>query len=332
MAQKQKPTMEKSPFIILLLLISGSCFSQGIVQKMDWKAGDSKAISIKLKGKEIRNGITTTDTIVSIKNQLFIEEETVDNSKIRFKTENKLVALGSTFYDELLGELSSQPNLDREIVVSKDSLSSTLLNEKEYHSDLRKIHSGIIEVLKDKAPGKLEAATVQLNDLLAELQESDEALRTLDLILDSYKIRYTEVDTLITVDTMANPFQLENFNGAKVKTYMAKTENPNTFNVVREKEFDFEAYKKSMSAFSNQATEAVGGMVGEENKTNGVDQIGEIFKAQFNSFEFGASESLTVTRQLGSNWPVRLFQETVLKLKNSDDESIAMIDIMIDIN
>ena len=329
---KKSNKMRSISFLILFFLNSiSSTFSQEIIQKVDWKEGESKQITIQLNSKEIKNGKTTMDTTLISRSEIFVREITDSCYLIKFKTENQLVNLGLTYYHGLMNELSNNRNLEIDIKINKDSMVSEIMNKGEYDTNLNKTRDQIIEILKIRAPEKVDLAAIQLDKLLISLKQKSEALQTIDFILDSYKIKYSFADTLITTDSKANPFKLQNFNGAKVKTYIQKMKGSNTFNIVVKRDYDFDAYKDLMLGLSNQVMGTVGKMVSDNGDSNAGSQIDGMFNTLLNLFKFEASEYLIITRQVDSNWPIKLLKKIDLKAIAANQKSTVLIDLLIEI-
>lgn len=324
--------MRSISFLILLLLNSlSSGFSQEIIQKVDWKEGESKQITLQLNSKEIKNGTTTLDTTWTLRSEILVREITDSCYLVNFKTENQLVNLGCTYYPQLLNELSNNRNLEIEIKITKDSMVSEIMNKGEYDTNLSKTRDEILKILKTKAPEKVDLAAIQIDTLLISLKQKSEALQIVDLILNSYKYNYSFADTLITTDSVANPFKLQNFNGAKMKTYVQKWKDSDTFNIVVKKSYDFDAYKDLMLGLTNHVMGPVKKMVADSiDSETGIEMNG-MFDTLLNSFCFGASESLIITRHANSNWPVKLLKKTDLKVTAVNQVSTGMIDILIEI-
>ena len=152
----------------------------------------------------------------------------------------------------------------------------------------------------------------------------------MDFILNSYKIKYSFADTLITTDSVANPFKLQNFNGAKMKTYVQKMNGSDSFNIVVEKSYDFDAYKDLMLGLTNQVLGPVEKMVADSDSTPAGEMNG-MFNTLFNSFNLGASESLIITRHVDSTWPKKLLKKTDLKVTAANQVSTVLINILIEI-
>jgi len=321
----------KSLYLLILLFLTTSSlsFSQVIVPKIDWKKGESKKITMKLNGKEIKNGTTSKDTTFTTKSELFVQEITDSSYIVKFTTENQLVKAGSVYYKGLEKELSDNRNLDVDVIVNKKSMVSEMINKEEHDFNLSKIHSEIIEILKAKAPEKVNQATIQLDEILKSFTDKSEALHTLDFILESYRVNYSFSDTLITLDSIANPFKLQNFNGAKVKTYTKKYTD--TYDVFIEMSYDFDAYKKLLSAASNNVVGIVGSMLDDNDSQNTMVEMSKVLNMLYASNEFEASDSFIITRKNDLNWPLKINKEVDLKLTNNNVESAGLIKILIEI-
>ena len=128
--------MRRISFLILFFLnnISPS-FSQEIIQKVDWKEGESKQITLQLNGKEIKNGKTTWDTTLTLRSEILVREITDSCYLVNFKTENQLVNLGCTYYHQLINELSNNRNLEIDIKIIKDSMVSEIMSKGEYDTN-----------------------------------------------------------------------------------------------------------------------------------------------------------------------------------------------------
>ncbi|MGM0620210.1 MAG: hypothetical protein ACQETJ_04120 [Bacteroidota bacterium] len=318
-------------FLILLLTIYSTGFCQQFAQEMDWKEGETKQISIQLSGKEIKNGKSVKDTTLTSESEIIISSVTDSSYFIKFKTENQLVNSGSNYYKNLLNELSDNQSFEIDIKIKKDSLTPEIINSKEYEANLNKSRVEILNILKNKTPEKLHEATVQLNELSSSLESKSEALHIIDLLLYSYKIQYSFTDTLFAMDTSANPFKLQNFNGAEVKTYVTKASDSKNYNIVEEKSFDFKAYKDLLAGASNQVSGTIDKMVADTSATQITDQMNGMFSALLNSIDFGASEKLTVTRKLDSGWPVKLLRKTDLKISAPNNESAGLVEELMEI-
>ena len=323
--------MKTINLLILLLSISSSSFSQKKVHQVEWKEGESKQVILYLSGKEIKDGKTIKDTSLVSKNVLYVKEVTDSNYFIQIITENQLVKLGKYYYEDVSNEMGSSMNFELDIKIVKDSLVSTVLNEREYHKKLSKTRDEVLEILKNKSPDKLEQATIQLDELYSGLEQKSEASHIIDLILNSYKVEYSKADTLFTTDTIANPFNLQSFNGAKVKTYVVATKEPETFNIVVEQSYDFEAYKDLISVLSNQTSNIVGKIIKDEGNHEVVNELYAMLEQQMKSIEFNAAASTIITRKLNSNWPIKILKESELKMKTKRGKVGALIDIIIEI-
>lgn len=324
--------MKNTSFLILLFLISiRSSFSQEITQKVNWKKGESKQITIQLNGKEIKNGTTTMDTTLTSRSEIFITENTDSCYLVKFKTGNQLVNLGCTYYPGLMQEFSKNRNFNIDIKINKDSMVSEIMNKGEYDNTLSNTRDKIIEILKIKAPDKVDLAAIQLDKLLISLKQKSEALETIDFILDSYKIKYSFADTLVTTDSKANPFKLQNFNGAKVITYVQKKKDSDTFNIVVKKNYDFDAYKNLMLGLSNQAMGTMEKMIPSNSDSTANGQIAGMFNILFNSFKFGATEAVIITRKLNSNWPIKILKKKDLDVTTANQKSAGLISMLIEI-
>ncbi|WP_139279668.1 hypothetical protein [Tangfeifania diversioriginum] len=293
---------------------------------MDWKEGETKQISIQLSGQEIKNGKSVKDTTLTTESKIIISSVTDSSYFIKLKTENQLINLGSSYYNDLLNEFSGNQSFEIDIKIKKDSLTSEIINSKEYKANLNKSRAEILNILKNKTPEKLHEATVQLNELSSSLESKSEALQIIDLLLYSYKIHYSFTDTLYTMDAMANPFKLQHFNGAEVKTYVIKSADSTNYNIVEEKSFDFKAYKDLLAGASNQVSGTIDKMVADTSTTQITDQMNRMFSALLNSMDFGASEKLTVTRKLDSSWPVKLLRKTEFKISAPTNKSAGFVE------
>ena len=317
--------------LILLLTISSHNFSQVIVQNIDWRVGDLKYITAEVKGKVTENGVVKKDTAMFSRSELLVNEESDSCYIIHIKTDNQLLELGHKFYEGLLEDYTNSAFMEFDVKVSKDSLSTEVLNKKELDESLCKTRDEIVEILIAKVPHKSEQATAQLNELLPLIQQKEGLLNLLDLIIQSYKIEYSNTDTLFTTDSVANPFNLQHFNGATLKTYTEKSDVPGAFNIVVEKGYDFEAYKNLISQMANQAVGVVGDVIDSKDYSNTMNKMGEVFSTLLRSYEFGASDSFVVTRKIEQNWPIRISHKTDLKIKSNSNESIVLVDALVDI-
>lgn len=320
--------MRKFGLLLTFILIGSFGFSQQ-TQKPDWKAGDTKQIVMTLSGKEINNGITTKDTTILSKSQLTVLEANGENYKIHFKTDNQLINSGRHFYPELSDKISENTDLSMHIKVYKDSLSSEILDTIGYNQALDASYEEILGILKTYTPERFDSAKIELDKLHSSLKEKSEATHLIDLLLDSYKVHYSEIDTVITTDSLPNPFNQTRFIGARVKTHVEK-KSKNNYLIVAEKEYIIDVYKDLLSGLTDQLTSTMKKMSADEDNTNITDQMQEMYRTLIDSWEFEGYETFIIERNK-TNWPVSLSKKTELHIQVPNKESKVLIEISIEI-
>lgn len=322
--------MRKISLLLTLILISSFGFGQQ-KQKIDWKVGETKQIVMKLSGKEVNNGMTTKDTTLVLKSKLAVNEANSNSYKIHLTTDNQLITLGSHFYPGLPDKISKNSHLSMYLKVYKDSLSSEVLDSIDYNKALKASYKEILRILKTNIPDRFDAAKIELDKLYLSLKQKSEATDLMDYILDAYKVQYSETDTLITTDSLPNPFNKGKLIGTKWKTHVDKKSN-NTYSIIVDKEYlFFDAHKDLMSNQMDRLTGTMKKMSPDGDNIDMAKEMEGMSRALMNSYKFKGNESFIIARNKNSNWPISLLKKTDLNVQVLDKKSQALIDILVEI-
>ncbi len=188
----------------------------------------------------------------------------------------------------------------------------------------------IIEMLNINTPEKLAEAEKAISSTEEELIKTKMILQIPDLLLKSYAINYAVQDTITTIDTTANPFDLDQFKQATKKTYVQNGKNE-TFTIVSETKYDFGAYKKQIENLKNKMLAEVAKDSTEEQKAQ-TTNLADVYLTNLAMvYDLDASDKIEITRSKSDNWPKHIVRYTMLSMENSDLNSKAIVRINIDI-
>lgn len=322
--------LKKVTLLCLLLIISNLAYNQILTHQITWEKGESKKMSLKLRGKEINNGEVAKDTTIISESVLAIQDVTDTDYYVGISSENPLIVLGTYYYKDLLNELTVNQHFESNFSVNKDSLKAVNLNEKEYQKSLLDARNEILAILGKNVPDKMDLIEPQIEELYSGLNEMNVASHIINIILKSYKIEYKEGDTLITKDLDANPFNLQKFNGAELKTYMAN-KNRKSYDIVSEQSFNFEEYKNLIEELANTATDQLGGLIKTEDENNPMDALFKMLATQMKSIKFEASGVITTSWTTNSRWPTRILNVSDMQMTMNNNKVGGLIEILIEL-
>lgn len=309
-----------------LVLISFSSCAQNNENyfKLNWAVGEKKLISISKNAKEFKDGKLTRDTSALVINMITIISTNDSAYFVDYRMENDLVKYGSLLYKDLKTEFTNDSTIVLKFCVNKTTLKASLLNLDKANSIIDDSYNQITKILESKVPDKMLKSKGIFDLLHQELKDFKfESCELFPILLYSYNKKFEIGDTLITVDSLSNPFNLQNFCGAKIKTYISK-KSGKTIDIAVDKTYDFASYKlmiKELSAKMVGATPLV---------LKGTEQLTGLMSSMLNSVNFEATESMVISRRFDSSWPLKITQHSTMNVIDANSESSAMINTIIE--
>jgi hypothetical protein len=315
------------PVMSFLILISlCSCAQNNEVYfKLNWKVGEEKLISISTNAKAFRDGKLIQDTSAVYINKITVTGANDSAYFVDYRMENDLLKYGSRLYKNLETELTDESYIVLNYRIDKITLKTELLNVHKTDSVIDESYDLIIKMLESKVPDKILIEREKFDLLHKELKEMEvESNILLPTLLYSYNKKFVIGDTLSTVDSLANPFKLQKFEGAKLKSYISKKSNK-TIDITVDKTYDFAAYKLMIKEMSDRMESAVQPIL------IGTEQVSALMSSMLNSMSFEAAESKIITRKLDSSWPIKIVQHTTMNVKDGNNESSTIINMTVEI-
>ncbi|SFC10540.1 hypothetical protein SAMN04487907_102259 [Zunongwangia mangrovi] len=320
---------------LLLVFILGSLLSCGrsstdFSPKINWKVGETKNLTISVYAKEIHNSKILKDSTFTLHASIVVNEVKNDSYFVDFELKNPLVLLAKNYDKKIESKLKDFKTIKAKLKLGKQSLESCLVSEVQYTSSIVASKKVIIEMLNINTPEKLAEAEKAISSTEEELIKTKMILQIPDLLLKSYTINYSVQDTITTIDTTANPFDLEQFKQATRKTYVQNGKNE-TFTVVSETKYDFGAYKKQIENLKNKMLTEVA----KDSTEKQVAQTTNLADAYFTNlamvYDLDASDKIEIARSKSDNWPKHIVRYSMLSMENSDLNSKAIVKININI-
>ena len=322
-------------YVILTLLLfsfNSSAQNKEIYLKLKWEVGEKKIVTIKSNGKEFKNGAIIRDTSLLETNEITVVCENDSAYFVDYRIENCLLKLGTKFYKKLEAELPDNKFINLKYRVNKVTLNTALVNFHVADSIIQYSNDIILKTLENKVPEKLEQSTV-LFRVFCKQYKVDVAAASEDfyeMILFPMNKKFVIGDTLTTTDSLANPFKLQKFKGAEVHTFISKVGTlNNTIDITVDKTYDFKGYKTMLKEMSDKTKDVA------QQTINGLDQFVDplfaLMTTLLGTMHIEASESMVVSHKLDSSWPFKIRKHSILKSKDSQNETSVIVNMAIEI-
>ena len=318
--------MKRINLFLLASLVYVAAFSQNKTMSINWKAGETKQISMIFSGKEIEHDKVGLDTSFAFEGELLVKNELPNEYIISMNEMNMLESAGSIFYKNLPQEISVT-SLVSEISIDKNAFTVTQLNQADYNASIQKSYDEILKILAEKVPEKLDKATQTLTDIKKGQQQNSTTSQIVELILDSYKFNYSEKDTIFADDPGSNPMKLPGFPGAKVMTYVQPSGKKGTSNIVIERIYNSDLYKNMMSGVTQQVSGAIGNIADTNDDSAVKNQMEEAMKQMMSMMDINISDKTVVTRSETSNWPSKITKDINMNMMAGGSKSGAIISV-----
>lgn len=311
-------TMKKLTKLCFILLTLISCNNQTVnYSQLNWKVNDQRELTVLVKTNQIGKDTKVDSSFYKQSIQIKVISDSDSILQLEYVEENPVyIHFRNIFSDDVLSKLPNS-KITRLYSVEKKIVSTEVEDSGEF---IRKIDESKYEI--EKLSKSLQyQEKVKVNKQLSQLKFSDETANSpdvLSLLLKQYKYEFLKDSIVKTSDSLANPFDMQQFPGGTVLSYISNREKRNYVDLHLDTRFDFEAYKNGLSAFTSNLGETLFGFMPKEATENADFSFLEMMYAQLISkIQFDAYDEVIITQRCNKRWPEEIYCTKQIKITNA---------------
>ena len=313
--------MKNTYLIVLLLILFCNCQSEKYPiesSQINWEKGDQ--IKLKLILSQAKSVNDKVEEEYFIKNHFELKVLEVNDSSLvlNFDEENPMLVNIAAKFNSVIFDQFTHQKIERKIVIDKVSKEFNCMNAEEYSEIMKQTYEEL-KASNDLIPDSLQASYKEELQKQFDNQKSANNLEVLELLLARYRYGFKVNETTDTIDSTANPFNMENFPGGKIRSYVTEGNKATDFNLHVETTYDFDAYKKLLWGYTPNMTNMMRGLMPNDaaNKDDANNIMNQMFAQLMAQIDFDASNEVVIIQNIHKKWPSEILALLDLSIKQT---------------